>query len=142
MKCDEMLSFCAEERFLNACARARVGELQPALHGTHESNLSSIYSQGLLIPGQGGNSVRIANGSVYGVGIYTAYVKDASLSWSYSRGESRPVLVCGVLDPRTRKDPSREEAKPGDLHRISAHLLQGRPRFAIVRGIPWQHSRF
>ncbi|CAE7520902.1 unnamed protein product [Symbiodinium sp. CCMP2592] len=92
-----------EDRFLSACARAREGELQPALHGTHESNLSSIYSQGLLIPGQGGNSVRIVNGALSGVGIYTAYVNCASLSWPYARGESRPVLVCGVLDPLTRK---------------------------------------
>jgi len=92
-----------EDRFLSACDRAAEGELQPALHGTHESKLSSIYSRGLLIPGEGGNGVKIVNGSVHGVGIYTAYVKDAGLSWSYSRGESRPVLVCGVLDPSTRK---------------------------------------
>ena len=49
------------------------------------------------------NGVRVANGSVHGVGIYTAYVGSASLSWSYSRGPSKPMLVCGVLDPRTRK---------------------------------------
>lgn len=99
-----------EDRFLSACARASEGELQPALHGTDMSNLSSIYSQGLLIPGERGNGVRIANGSVHGVGIYTAYVKDASLSWLYSRGESRPVLVCGVLDPRARKPASHRNS--------------------------------
>ncbi|CAE7328466.1 unnamed protein product [Symbiodinium sp. CCMP2456] len=92
-----------EDRFLSACDRAAEGELQPALHGTNESNLSSIYSRGLLIPGEKGNGVRVVNGSVHGVGIYTAYLKDAALSWSYARGVSRPVLVCGVLDPSTRK---------------------------------------
>ncbi|CAE7531543.1 unnamed protein product [Symbiodinium natans] len=96
------LAPAVEDRFLQACDRAVAGELQPALHGTNETNLLSIYSRGLLIPGESG--IKVVNGSVHGVGIYTAYTQSAGLSWSYSRGLSRPVLVCGVLDPKARKD--------------------------------------
>ena len=87
-----------QQMFLDACRCAKKGELQPALHGTNQANLSSIYARGLLIPGKE-NQVRIANGSVHGVGIYTAYVQYASMSLSYARGSLRPILVCGVLDP-------------------------------------------
>mmetsp|Transcript_64318 Transcript_64318/g.143042 ORF Transcript_64318/g.143042 Transcript_64318/m.143042 type:complete len:516 (+) Transcript_64318:102-1649(+) len=101
-----------ENRFLGAWKKARPGQLQPALHGTHEDNLGSIYARGLLIPG-GGNGVKVAHGSAYGVGIYTAYAKDPSLSWSYSRSPSRTILLCGVLDPRAGRVLSRPDLAAG-----------------------------
>ena len=93
-----------QNKFLRAFScRAEKRELQPALHGTDERNLSSIYRRGLLIPGgiggSGGNDVRVANGSAHGLGIYTAYAGSACVSFGYSRGNLRPMLVCGVLDP-------------------------------------------
>merc|ERR1712238_226701 len=74
-----------------------MGTLVPALHGTHENNLASIYKNGLVIPGKG-NGVKVTNGSAYGVGIYTASMSVANMSRGYARGSNPPVLVCGVLD--------------------------------------------
>lgn len=85
------------ERFRSACAGEPLGTVVPAFHGTHKNNLDSIYANGLLIPGQG-NGVRVANGSVHGLGIYTASMSSSSLPRGYARGEDPPVLICGVLD--------------------------------------------
>jgi len=80
-----------------ACQGELQGTLVPALHGTHENNLASIYKNGLVIPGKG-NGVKVTNGSSYGVGIYTASMAGAAMSRGYARGSNPPVLVCGVLD--------------------------------------------
>ena len=116
-----------KDKFLDACHWAHDGELQPALHGTNESNLTSIYSRGLLIPGSD-SGVKVANGSVHGVGIYTAYVESASLSWSYARGERRPILVCGVLDPR--KNAKSYCAKDEVTYTCSARIFFSEKRVA------------
>lgn len=52
---------------------------------------------GLVVPGVG-NSIPVANGQAHGRGIYTATLNNAMLSWGFSRGAERPMLVCGVLD--------------------------------------------
>merc|ERR1719265_1039803 len=49
------------------------GALRLGYHGTKMSSLPSIYEKGLLIPGQG-NDICVANGSAYGLGVYTAKV--------------------------------------------------------------------
>lgn len=83
------------KRFLEG-KRSLRGQLRPAFHGTAETNLPSIFQRGLLIPGHG-NELRVINGSVNGLGIYTAQVHNPSLSMGYSRG-SKKLLICGVLD--------------------------------------------
>jgi len=93
------LSMKVAERFQKACEGELRGELVPAFHGTKEENLPSIYAQGLAIPGQG-NSIRVANGSAYGLGIYTAIFSNPGLSLSYARGSRQRLLVCGVLDSK------------------------------------------
>jgi hypothetical protein len=65
-----------------------------AFHGTPSANIPSILERGLLVPGNG-NDVRVANGSAYGVGIYTAQQPGASLG--YCKGSSQ-MLALGVLD--------------------------------------------
>jgi len=90
--------------------------LQPALHGTNQSNLGSIYSRGLLIPGNH-NGLRVVNGSAYGLGIYTAYVQNASMSMNYSRGPLRPVLVCGVIDEKS--GATQPMGRSGDVYYTS-----------------------
>lgn len=88
-----------QQRFLDAHACLK-GELKAAYHGTNISSLPSIYKDGLLIPGQS-NGVRVVNGSVHGLGIYTAKVCNPRLSWSYCRAPTemeKKILVCGVLD--------------------------------------------
>jgi len=83
--------------FMKACQGGLVGKLRPAYHGTNENNLPSIYRQGLLIPGQN-NGIKVANGSAYGLGIYTADVTNPHLSWGYARGGFQKLLICGVID--------------------------------------------
>jgi hypothetical protein len=90
------LSCDVASTFMKACQGGLAGTLRPAYHGTNETNLPSIYRQGLLIPGQN-NGIKVANGSVYGLGIYTADVTNPNLSWSYTGG-SQKLLICGVLD--------------------------------------------
>mmetsp|Transcript_111272 Transcript_111272/g.202371 ORF Transcript_111272/g.202371 Transcript_111272/m.202371 type:complete len:480 (+) Transcript_111272:92-1531(+) len=93
------VSAAVQSRFLDARSNLG-GTLRAAYHGTNIGNLSSIYEKGLLIPGQG-NGVRVANGSVHGVGVYTAKLDNPSLSWGFCRAPSlwqRKMMVCGVLD--------------------------------------------
>jgi len=97
------LSGSLQNRFLTACSKLS-GEIKPAFHGTDPSNLESIYSIGLIIPGQG-NKFRVVNGAVHGRGIYTATMDDPMLSWGFARGATRPMLVCAVLDDAEDCDP-------------------------------------
>mmetsp|Transcript_22564 Transcript_22564/g.67677 ORF Transcript_22564/g.67677 Transcript_22564/m.67677 type:complete len:479 (+) Transcript_22564:180-1616(+) len=83
--------------FMKACHGELEGKLLAAYHGTNENNLSSIYATGLEIPGKG-NALRVVNGSVHGLGVYTAEVNNPSLSLGYARGVHRRLLVCGVFD--------------------------------------------
>lgn len=71
----------------------------PAFHGTNVKNLGSIFSQGLLIPGQG-NRLRVVNGAVHGRGIYAAKVTATGrqLSAGFAKGNTNGMLVCAVLD--------------------------------------------
>jgi hypothetical protein len=85
-----------QRSFLDSCSSRHEWTLRPAFHGTAAGNLPSIYMHGLLVPGVK-NSVKVANGSAYGLGIYTAPLTNPSLSWGFCRGEPS-MLVCGVLD--------------------------------------------
>eukprot|EP00051_Salpingoeca_urceolata_P034784 m.506659 g.506659 ORF g.506659 m.506659 type:complete len:584 (-) comp83129_c0_seq1:31-1782(-) len=81
-------------RFLGAFrrfgGRARVSL---AFHGTNAGNIESICRHGLLVPG---GLVKVVNGSVHGVGIYTA--KSLTTSLSYIRSNA-PMLACAIIDP-------------------------------------------
>ncbi|CAJ1363161.1 unnamed protein product [Effrenium voratum] len=90
------LSAAVQDRFWQAYQTCS-DKLTVAYHGTNEAFLPSIYSQGLQIPGKD-TGVRVANGSVLGVGIYTAKGHSASTSFGYTRGASKPMLVCAALD--------------------------------------------
>jgi len=63
-------------------------------HGTRVSNIPSIVRKGLLVPGFK-SGIPVANGSAYGVGIYTS--TDVSVSLSYVRDGSK-VLICAILN--------------------------------------------
>lgn len=93
------VSATVQSRFLDARASLG-GTLRAAYHGTNVANLPSIYERGLLVPGQG-NGVHVANGSVHGVGVYTAKLDNPGLSWGFCRAPSpvqKKMMVCGVLD--------------------------------------------
>lgn len=85
-----------QSRFLS-CKEKQPEQLCPVLHGTEDRNLPSIYQKGLLVP-TGQNNVRVLNGSSHGKGIYTAKTQNTALSFGFSKGLSRPLLICGALD--------------------------------------------
>ncbi|KNC52122.1 uncharacterized protein AMSG_00949 [Thecamonas trahens ATCC 50062] len=86
------------ERFIASSRRMKV---LPSVvsHGTSLRKFNSIFDRGLIIPGRAG--VNVANGSVYGRGIYTS--TELSTPLAYSRcataKTSTRVIVCGLLDP-------------------------------------------
>ena len=61
-------------------------------------NIPSIVANGLVVPEKLG--VQVANGSVNGVGIYTA--KTPSTSFSYSRDCDKMFVILGLLDDKVR----------------------------------------
>lgn len=90
------VSPAAQKHFLGKLEAQR-HQLTLAFHGTRESVLDSIYQNGLLVPGLE-NHLTVHNGSAYGCGVYCAKGNCAEVSWSYARGDKRPMLVCAALD--------------------------------------------
>lgn len=87
-------------RFMRSFSEFPGVEVRPAFHGTDLKNHSSIFRNGLLIPGMG-NSLKVVHGAVHGTGIYTANIDAAWLSRGFC---SAPVmLVCGVLQTTSVK---------------------------------------
>lgn len=84
-----------QERFLAACGSHRMSKIVPAFHGTQPSKHESIFSRGLLVPGDG-NEIRVANGSAHGNGVYVAKLNNPWLSVGFAR--SNQMMVCGVMD--------------------------------------------
>eukprot|EP01006_Ploeotia_vitrea_P057890 TRINITY_DN68436_c0_g1_i1.p1 TRINITY_DN68436_c0_g1~~TRINITY_DN68436_c0_g1_i1.p1 ORF type:complete len:578 (+),score=63.00 TRINITY_DN68436_c0_g1_i1:34-1767(+) len=81
-------------KFMSALRRSGE-EPEMHFHGTDDSNITKILQQGFQVPGKG-NNLKVVNGSVHGVGIYTA--REASTSVGYARNHK--MLVCAVLpDP-------------------------------------------
>merc|ERR1712187_1011 len=60
------------------------------------SNHESIFTQGMLIPGEG-NDIKVANGSAHGNGVYVAKLSNPWLSQGFVRGANK-MLICGVVD--------------------------------------------
>lgn len=81
-------------RFLRRAAADPSVEVRLGYHGTQSCNFDPILRYGLSIPRKGG--VEVANGSVHGVGIYTAAPGAAWLSKCFA--DSNSMLVCGILD--------------------------------------------
>eukprot|EP00005_Dracoamoeba_jomungandri_P006392 CAMPEP_0174262456 /NCGR_PEP_ID=MMETSP0439-20130205/12983_1 /TAXON_ID=0 /ORGANISM="Stereomyxa ramosa, Strain Chinc5" /LENGTH=492 /DNA_ID=CAMNT_0015347165 /DNA_START=48 /DNA_END=1522 /DNA_ORIENTATION=- len=79
-----------QNRFLD-----NLGKHPPTLafHGTRVDNIEPICKNGFYLPGTHG--VSVANGNVYGRGIYTS--RTASYSSYYARGANK-MLVCAVKD--------------------------------------------
>lgn len=92
-------------KFLEAATGGLTGSLVPAFHGTDTKNLSSIYENGFMIPGQG-NKVKVAHGSAHGLGIYAATLNNPGISWGFCSGRysgNESMLVCGVIDDSVRR---------------------------------------
>jgi len=91
------LSSLIKQRFLAACGSSPMRKIVPGFHGTPASNHSSIFDQGLLIPGQA-NDIRVAHGSAHGNGVYVAKLGNPWLSLGFAGGACKKMLVCGVMD--------------------------------------------
>jgi hypothetical protein len=88
---DAPLPASVVHRFLHQMHKSR----RPVLgfHGTSLSNMQSICNEGLLVPGVDG--IRVANGNVFGQGIYTS--TNPTISTSYMRGTCT-MFACAVLE--------------------------------------------
>jgi hypothetical protein len=82
-----------QEKFLTSLM-ANKHKMTLSYHGTRERNIMPISRAGLLKPGT--NGVKVANGSVHGVGIYTARLGAAGLSRGFC--DSDQMFVCAVSD--------------------------------------------
>lgn len=78
-------------------------------HGTRSTNIPSILSKGLLVPGEK-SGIGVANGSAHGVGIYTGMPGQSWLSKGFS--DSPNLLVVGVVDPSATPYPQHTAAPP------------------------------
>jgi hypothetical protein len=87
----------ARSRFMACMQRLRPSESEIPLvfHGTRVTNMDSICARGLLVPDPAKNGVAVANGSAYGVGVYTATA--ASYSASYASSTSSTIFACAAL---------------------------------------------
>jgi hypothetical protein len=87
-----------QERFLRVCGNGKecASKISPGFHGTPASVHESIFSKGLLIPGQNNDLVN-RNGRAHGNGIYIAKLSNPWLSQGFAHGTSK-MLVCGVMD--------------------------------------------
>jgi len=89
------LSTKLQSQFLAACS-VDVEQITPGFHGTSICNYTSIFHEGLLIPGVG-NNIKVANGSAHGNGVYVAKITNPWLSAPFARGASQ-MLICAVVD--------------------------------------------
>jgi hypothetical protein len=68
--------------FLAGVAAENPSSLLMLYHGTRKPAATAISHVGLVVPGQG-NTVGVANGTLYGVGIYTAASPGVPLSYAH-----------------------------------------------------------
>jgi hypothetical protein len=92
-----------QHQFLTACHQ-NVNGTALGFHGTADSSYKSIFSRGLLIPGEN-NEIRVAHGSAHGKGVYIAKVSNPWLSQGFAtRCGANKMLVCGVVDDSKNLD--------------------------------------
>jgi len=114
--------------FLEAATGGLTGSLVPAFHGTDSKNLSSVYENGFMIPGQG-NNVKVAHGSAHGLGIYAATLNNPGISWGFCSGRytgNESMLVCGVIDDSVKKIPGWLHGTLANIFRLWIHQTRGR----------------
>ena len=80
--------------FLSEWQRLPNSSVVRVFHGTAGSFVPAICSMGLVVPGARGCTV--ANGSAYGVGIYTARAPDVSIA--YTKGSEVMFVCVGLVD--------------------------------------------
>jgi hypothetical protein len=84
-----------QSKFLVKVMSKSTAVLCPALHGTSESNFTSIFNNGFLIPGDD-NDLQRQNGWAFGKGVYVSNINAAWLSLKFSHS-APSLIVCAVL---------------------------------------------
>ena len=108
---------------------ARVGVQQPVwvFHGTAPQNLVSIMTEGFRV---GGRDVGVANGSAYGLGVYTATGPATPLA-TYGQGKS-VILAIAVEGTQTRAEAVGSDSwTPNGDWIIFKHGAQLLPKYVI-----------
>ena len=82
-----------EARFQKDAGSMKASALRPVWHGTPKRNIAGIANKGLCVPG-GRSGVPVANGQVYGRGVYTA-TTPLTPSWYAHDGH---MLLAAVVD--------------------------------------------
>lgn len=121
------ISASVRSRLMQRYSSESPAQLVLGYHGTRPENYPSIFARGLLIPGKG-NGVSVANGSAYGIGIYTAAAGQAPMSKCYSRCDG--MLVCGVLRHQNCQAAPIEQEDAASVKAVKAAAVErriGRP---------------
>lgn len=99
----------------------RPHKISVGYHGTKWKNIPSIRRGGLLVPGEDDNEVEVKNGSVHGVGVYTAKLGCAQLSRGFC--DSQYLFVCAIcdtsvpiFDPHRFHEVALPQWKPSSTH--------------------------
>lgn len=123
------------DRFLAACGKgARVAQISPGFHGTAGDVHQSIFSCGLLIPGQN-NNIKVANGSAHGNGVYIAKLSNPWLSQGFARGVNK-MFVCGVVDDAVNlKQAERIGALPMPMTKQSTNVRHVRDAMVVFESV-------
>ena len=94
MTAEHIYNICHNLRAQKFTQKLGASDKVPVLlyHGTANKNVSSIIDKGLRVPHTGSKPIGVANGSAYGVGIYTA--TSPATSRYYSEGL---IFVCAGM---------------------------------------------
>lgn len=121
-----------QQRFLKRAAKAS-NKVQLAFHGTALANMQDILKTGLRVPGAA-SGVRVANGSAFGVGIYTSQHAMTSLCY---RRQTSTMFVCAVLEVGgVSRHGSTLVVFQEDLV-VPLFLVDTSPAKLSARGLPW-----
>lgn len=83
-----------ENRFLESLYYGSYGYVL-GYHGTNSINFRSIEKRGLLVPSKN-NKIKVVNGSVHGVGIYTSLEYSNWLSLSFN--DNNTLIGCAIVN--------------------------------------------
>jgi len=136
-----------QQRFLSACHQ-NVNDTALGFHGTADSSYKSIFSRGLLVPGED-NEIRVAHGSAYGKGVYIAKPSNPWLSQGFAtRYGANKMLVCGVVDDSKNLDQVEKVGtlsmtrKSNDVYHVGdAMVVFDSARVAPLFVAQWKRTR-
>jgi len=136
-----------QHRFLSACHQ-NVNGTAFGFHGTADSSYKSIFSRGLLVPGED-NEIRVAHGSAHGKGVYIAKPSNPWLSQGFAtRYGANKMLVCGVVDDSKNLDQVEKVGalsmtrKSNDVYHIGdAMVVFDSARVAPLFVAQWKRTR-